>query len=1101
MPSYSHIAWLMTGILLLLVHTAEARQKVYGVPFIENYTTNDHGAERQIYKITQDDNGIMYFGNDAGVLTFDGQNWGLIPLGGSGQAWGLGKDSQGRIYVGGLNDLGYLATDSLGQNAMVSLLGLLPAEDQSFGELRHVIPTETGVFFSSRTHVFLYREGRLEVVWRGEAAQFHLAWQVAGQFYIRDVERGLMRYTQGQLIPVPGANRYASEVVRGLLPYADGGLMLVMPDRGVALLAADGAILPKPAEIQRLEKEVLAIYPDALLPIGRGQYALRTPNAGCIILDREFRKLYTLNRSNGLVSNLARSSFVDQAGNLWFGSERGISHVLLNHPFTRADIQLGVEQTVLSAAFYEDKLYLGTNWGILTELPDGSFEKLAGTENQVWDLEVVGDRLYASFTDQFAEITPTGIRPVIKEFYGFRGLLALKSRPGHYVLHTSLGGLIHLQQQGGRLTLISKIEGFDRDPLVMLEDRQGSLWVCDAGGYLQRLTFNETLDRVVDVVDFKDSGFWKEGSSLAAVAFPAEPALGVLVGSGEKYYHYNPATQQFAEYEPLNGLISGEKGQYPLVTTPDGDVYTLVGNKHMRYLAVGNGFRADTLSFPKIDDKSIHNLFAGPGGEVFYLMQDGLYQFHPQWQATAYTPFKTGLWQVYCGDKLLMGGAGLSEPFARLNQTLPYDNNVVGFRFGAAFFDEPERTSFSYKLEGFDESWSSWTTVNLKEYANLHEGRYTFRVRSRNLYGQPGKEASFSFAIAPPWYRSAVAFVGYGLLGLFFITLIVRGYTYRLVREKEKLELIVEERTREISTQNEKLVALGRFKENMTAMIVHDLKNPLSVIIRRGENKTASLARKMLYLVMNILDVQKFEETEIKLEAKLTATAALLNAALVEVRDTVFENDLTIRVLKASDVKIMVDPALMERVLVNLLTNAIKYAPTGSAIDLEMEVKDQQLYFSIQDQGPGIPAEKLTEIFDRYSQVDDGSSRHHSTGLGLTFCKQVIEAHGGTIAASSEPGEGARFWFVLPGIEGEAQPVQIAMEPKALSLSQADKQALKQVLSVLREMNVHESTTIEELLGELEVEEGSALHLYTQRIINASYNGDETSYRELLELV
>lgn len=248
-----------------------------------------------------------------------------------------------------------------------------------------------------------------------------------------------------------------------------------------------------------------------------------------------------------------------------------------------------------------------------------------------------------------------------------------------------------------------------------------------------------------------------------------------------------------------------------------------------------------------------------------------------------------------------------------------------------------------------------------------------------------------------------------------------------LALQKEEIKLQAEElqlQSEELKTVNETLITLDNFKEQMTGMIVHDLKNPLNSVIALSESE--DLAQKeyqiihqsgqqMLTMVSNMLDVYKFEESEIQLNLEESSLSQVINLALSEVKFLARQKSLTLLNEIQSDYVLNLDIDLMKRVFVNIFTNAIKYSANNTRIWLKIEeLENQEIKVFIQDEGIGISKENQTKIFDKFSQVKAKSlGKTRSTGLGLTFCKIVIEAHQGKIGVISEEGKGTSFWFTI----------------------------------------------------------------------------------------
>jgi signal transduction histidine kinase len=141
------------------------------------------------------------------------------------------------------------------------------------------------------------------------------------------------------------------------------------------------------------------------------------------------------------------------------------------------------------------------------------------------------------------------------------------------------------------------------------------------------------------------------------------------------------------------------------------------------------------------------------------------------------------------------------------------------------------------------------------------------------------------------------------------------------------------------------------------------------------------------------------------------------------------QNNVTLQVDFAPEVpnKMVADRWVLIRILVNLLSNALKYTPSGGTITLTVAMDDGWVHFSVKDQGPGIPKEYLERIFDRFVQVEARKAGAAvGTGLGLTFCKLAVEAHGGRIWLESEVGNGTTVHFVMPPSVTQVEPVKEA---------------------------------------------------------------------------
>ena len=246
----------------------------------------------------------------------------------------------------------------------------------------------------------------------------------------------------------------------------------------------------------------------------------------------------------------------------------------------------------------------------------------------------------------------------------------------------------------------------------------------------------------------------------------------------------------------------------------------------------------------------------------------------------------------------------------------------------------------------------------------------------------------------------------------------------------------VEQTRLQLEAKNQELIRLERLKEKLTQMVVHDLKNPLSGIVgnlqlmelqgpgmpadsfRQILARTQEGARQLMGLILNILDVARMEEEKLVLRRRPLMPALLLGDCARQGEGPSEKRGVHL-VLQVSGepAPVEADPELTGRVLANLLHNALKHTPPGGEVQMGAEDEGNRVKFWVRDTGEGIPAEILPRVFDKFVVGPEGSEPGepgYGTGLGLTFCKMAVEAHGGSIWAESQPGRGSTFSFTLP---------------------------------------------------------------------------------------
>ncbi|NNE76675.1 MAG: response regulator [Pricia sp.] len=360
------------------------------------------------------------------------------------------------------------------------------------------------------------------------------------------------------------------------------------------------------------------------------------------------------------------------------------------------------------------------------------------------------------------------------------------------------------------------------------------------------------------------------------------------------------------------------------------------------------------------------------------------------------------------------------------------------FEYSIPNFDEVFANKYQFQLEGYETTWSDWTFGTKKEYTNLPEGNYRFRVRAKNIYNLISKEGYYHFQVLPPWYRSWVAYLIYVVLFAGFLWTILRLRSRQLKAKNEALEKLIDVRTSEVrhqanqlKIQSEKLQELDKAKSKFFANISHEFRTPLTLIKgpieQLDQNLTENLnretiqmikrnANRLLSKVNQLLDLSKIDEGSLKLVPIEGDVYKCLRAATSSFNSHAAHRNLDYRVeIPSTRLWASFDSDKLENIIYNLLGNAFKFSKDGSKISFFAEYTKYGLRIKVSDAGKGIPSDKLPFIFDRFFQVDNSDARDKGgSGIGLSLTKDLVELMDGTITVSSELEKGTVFNVLLP---------------------------------------------------------------------------------------
>ncbi len=345
---------------------------------------------------------------------------------------------------------------------------------------------------------------------------------------------------------------------------------------------------------------------------------------------------------------------------------------------------------------------------------------------------------------------------------------------------------------------------------------------------------------------------------------------------------------------------------------------------------------------------------------------------------------------------------------------------------------------------------------------------------------------------------------------------------FELAQELETVNKEIIRQKDDIIKNNEKLrqaydeiKRLDDFKNKMTRMIIHDLKNPLNVLLNIVDTwdvpvKQASTIKQisfdMLDLVMNILDVNKFEESKMKVDADLFSFDKLLARIIDRLSVLIIKSSLNLKTDIPNNCIIKGDEHLVGRIIENLISNSMKYTPAGGTIQITAIPGKDDIRIEVQDNGKGIQEEMLKYVFDEYTHASDPTRFYgSSTGIGLTYCKFAVDAMGGKIGLESVTGKGTMVWFVLPGsiegTHGKKRKKDIAIREihqDVPTLTDEEMNLIRPVLQRIKETDIYEVSTILGLLAHKGFDASDRLRGWRDAIEKAAFEADKDFFARLL---
>ena len=819
-------------VFVFNISSAQDQLKYYGEFLLKNYTQEEYGADAQNWAIAQNSKGIMYFGNTNGLLEFDGVNWQRYYLSKNVVVRTIVIDENDIIWVAGSGIFGYFAPDSLGNLQYTPISDKLPKEE-NIPEIWKIIKTKEAVYFFSINKSYIWRNNQITII--NKTLSAHFAWKINNKIYIKERASGLCELNDTTPTPLPN-----TEKLKGLGGYFNlceysKNEILIATVYGFFVYNTKTNQLLTPDiddDIKNFLMKNTAAY--SLTSINNGEmFAVGTFTGGILIVDRNYKLVNIINENRGLQSNCVYYLSSDKDNNLWAALQVGISRIDVSNPIVKYSKKQNVTSYVLDALEFNGRKYLATIDGVgylpkynLKIKNDNHSFKFFSKLTYSWDLYSTNNRLFSCGFYGIAQLKDTSYRVVTNiESSANYSMIIPKKRPNYMILGRRNGILVFniKEAPNSEYVELNKIKFDDKriegEVRQINEDKDSNLWFSSKlkGLYYMKFTGDSITDYEITLFNGEKNGLPKQNGTWFTDIIDNE--INILTNKGI-YKLKDPSKPidsltQFVHNKYWGAKFTTDSTECIRIHKLEKDYYYVQSinagmckvNKDTLIFDESFFNRLPSITTTSIDENGIINLCTS----------NAYYTFDTKRKKDYKAQFNTLIRKVYIAkDSIIFKGNFYTKNDSgqliysnkqpkNLKPVIDYKNNSVTFEFSATFFEDSDKNTYTYILEGFDENWSKQTEEPKAVYTNISEGTYTFKVKAINVYKTEGAIATYEFTILPPWYRTIWAYITYGTLLVLLIWIIVKLNSRRLIAEKERLEDIVTQRTAEILQQKEEI--------------------------------------------------------------------------------------------------------------------------------------------------------------------------------------------------------------------------------------------------------------------------------------------------------
>ncbi|WP_299520414.1 triple tyrosine motif-containing protein [Winogradskyella sp.] len=795
------------------------------IPPIQIFTQQDYQAEDQNWDISQDNEGIVYFANNKGLLRYNSARWELFPSPNQSILRSVNVIGD-KIYTGCYMDFGYWEKDNYGGLAYTSLItgrDIEVKEDEQFWD---IIEIEDYILFQSLDRIYIYSIENDSFKIIDSKSRINKIFKVDENIFFQKNGIGICEIKNGvEQLVIPSDKFNDNEIVN--IYKDDTGLLLLTKENGMYSYS-NGDLFSSNIEVDNVLNG-LSIY--SSIKLKDGSFLLGTVSEGVLQMSSDGKKILKIDQSGGLSNNTILSLLEGNRGNIWLGLDNGINCINLESPYIVYKDKQGVLGTIYTSIKVGDYLYLGSNQGLFykNEKENHNFRLVKGTKGQVWYLNNLRGDLFCGH-DKGTFVVKNGNATYIKGEIGT--WLIKETENPNLLIQGNYEGLSVLELKNGIWSHRNKIRGFDissryfdfvnATELLISHEYKGVYKVAVDSDYFQVLESNK-----LDI---------KEGPKSSIAKYKDR----ILYSNKEGVYAYNEKQSNFVKDSTLSELIKGYNYlSGKLVVDNSSNRLWLFSKNDIAYVEPG------TLSYePKTSKISIpHELRNSKVGyENILGLNDNKYLIGTTegYLIVDLNKLKQNSKEIkidYISHNSLHDESIPIQLDLNQSVTLGNKNNSILFKYSITDYNKFSSKKYRYRLVGLYDNWSDWTSTPEVYFENLPHGDYAFEVMAQSSGVESNSLASYTFSIEKPWLLKPLAIVTYVLMGLALIFLIQYFNNRYYKKQKEKL---IEKKQRELELEQlENQQQLIQFKNKNLQLDIENKNRELGTatmnLVKRNE--------------------------------------------------------------------------------------------------------------------------------------------------------------------------------------------------------------------------------------------------------------------------
>lgn len=819
--------------------------------------------------------------------------------------------------------------------------------------------------------------------------------------------------------------------ILSMVQIPDGTLLIGTENDGLIHINKNGSVI-KNYTLDKTDKDsiksnsIWSLFVDNNQRIWMGYY-----NSGVAVYDKLYDKFNSLESVPGNSNSLQFSSVTaieqDENGNYWISMDGG--GIDIYNPKTKKFEHINKTSNTS---------YTGlTSFDIQTVFIDSKKNIWAGSWNNGLFFMKNGTKKFINYN---SENTPNLDANSVLSFD--------EDSDGIIWIGTFHGGVVTYNPENKEFTN-QYMPPFPENKFIgnavrkVLVDSKNNVWVGTTEG-LFRINKNRNSEYHVEFISNKETNSNRNKKSANHILSLYESSDGSIWfgtrGSGLCRYTKGGNFQWYNEMyefteESVSNIIEDKEGKL-WVTVNSGLTKLNLKNNEITNFTLNDGLLSNEFNFNAV--------YKDKKGYLYFGNYKGIDFFNPKDISLNKTPptlYLTGL-KIFNKEVLPdKEDSPLKQVLAETQEIeLNHNQSVFTIEYSGISYTRPEKNQYAYYLEGLEESWNYVGNLRSATYTNLDKGTYVFKLKAANNDGVWNETPlELKITILPPWWKTNWALVTYIMLflgAIYMLNIVVQ----RRIKEKELLRNERIQRIQEDELHKNKIQFFTNisheFRTPLTLMInplqdiINDNTLNLPARIKEKHNVIYKNTQRLYRLINELMDFRKLELNKMSIKAQELNLVNFTKEIISYFKEEAFNRNIHLAVdADLPNIILWADQSMLEKIIFNILSNAMKVTPDGGAINIDILSKDdlhilplvdetkpvKVVEIIISDTGPGLEKDQINKIFERFYQVKNLNKTYYGgTGIGLEVVQNFVQLHKGKIEVKSKLGEGTTFIITLP---------------------------------------------------------------------------------------